>query len=117
VGLDSLDSSLSRPAARAAKGRSFRSLASRFQGPLCELLVSVSLAALAAAALPGIGGLGIFTAAGVRIGHRQAKAGLALQSPDIARFARPGPLGIVREGSFIGIRRGALSAKYLDKAA
>jgi hypothetical protein len=117
VGLHSLDSSLPGTAA-LAKGGSLRNVLSDFQGPLCVVLLSVSLAALAGAALPGVGGLGIFTAAGVRVGYRQAKAGSALQPPGIARFARAGPLGVVRSGSLIDVRRGALSAQYdLDEAA
>jgi hypothetical protein len=117
VGLHSLDSSLPGTAA-LAKGGSLSNVLSYVQGPLCVVLVSVSLAALAGAALPGVGGLGIFTAAGVRVGYRQAKAGLALQPPGIARFARPGPLGVVRSGSLVEVRRGALSAQYdLDEAA
>ena len=38
-------------------------------------VLPISLAALAALALPGAGGLTILTAAGVRVGYRQAKAG------------------------------------------
>ena len=53
-------------------------------------VLPVSLAALAALALPGAGGLVILTAAGVRVGYRQAKAGFALQTAGIARFAGPG---------------------------
>ena len=53
-------------------------------------VLPVSLAALAALALPGAGGLVILTGAGVRVGYRQAKAGFALQTAGIARFAGPG---------------------------
>ena len=56
------------------------------------LPLAVSLAALAAAALPGAGGLVILTGAGVRVGYRQAKAGFALRTAGIARFAGPGPV-------------------------
>jgi len=89
------------------------------------LLLSASLSALAAVALPGAGGLVIFTAAGVRAGYRQAKAGFALRTAGIARFAGPGPLGVVRTGSLVVVRPRALgvvrppplSAGYvLDKA-
>src|SRR6478609_892395 len=73
-------------------------------------VLPISLAALAALALPGAGGLTILTAAGVRVGYRQAKAGLALRTVGIARFARPGsvPLGVVRSGSEVVIRPRAL---------
>ena len=91
-------------------------------------VLPISLAALAALALPGAGGLMILTAAGVRVGYRQAKAGFAVRTAGIARFARPGavPLGVVRSGSLVVIRPralpvvrpGALSAGcLLDKVA
>ena len=92
----------------------------------CELLLVASLWALAAAALPGVGGLGILTATGVRVGYRQAKAGFVLPAAGIARFARPGPLGVVRSGSLVVvrprplrvIRPGAVSAAcLLDEVA
>ena len=71
---------------------------------LHDLPVAVSLAALAAVALPGVGGLVILTLAGVRIGYRQAKAGFVLRTAGIARFAGPGPLGVVRSGSLVVVR-------------
>ena len=71
---------------------------------LHDLPVAVSVAALAAVALPGVGGLVILTLAGVRIGYRQAKAGFVLRTAGIARFAGPGPLGVVRSGSLIVVR-------------
>jgi hypothetical protein len=74
----------------------------------CELLLHASLWALAAVALPGVGGLAVFTAAGVRVGYVQAKAGFVLRAAGIARFAGPGPLGVVRSGSLIGVRPRAL---------
>ena len=91
-------------------------------------VLPISLAALAALALPGAGGLVILTGAGVRVGYRQAKAGFALRTAGIARFARPGavPLGVVRSGSLVVVRPralrvvrpGALSAGcLLDKVA
>lgn len=66
-------------------------------------VLPISLAVLAALALPGVGGLTIFTAAGVRIGYRQAKAGFVVQTSGIACFARPsaGPVGVVRSGSVV----------------
>ena len=91
-------------------------------------VLPISLAALAALALPGAGGLVILTGAGVRVGYRQAKAGFAVRTAGIARFARPGavPLGVVRSGSLVVVRPralrvvrpGALSAGcLLDKVA
>ena len=71
---------------------------------LHDLPVAVSVAALAAVALPGVGGLVILTLAGVRIGYRQAKAGFVLRTAGIARFAGPGPLGVVRSGSLVVVR-------------
>ena len=73
-------------------------------------VLPISLAALAALALPGAGGLVILTAAGVRVGYRQAKAGFVLRTAGIARFARPGavPLGVVRSGSLVVVRPRAL---------
>jgi hypothetical protein len=85
-------------------------LESLFDRPVIEMLVPVSLWALTAAALPGLGGLIIITAAGVRIGYRQAKAGFALHASGIAHFAGPGPLGIVRSGSFVELSPRTLRA-------
>jgi hypothetical protein len=93
-----------------------------------ELLLPVSLWALAAGALPGVGGLVILFSTGARLGYRQAKAGFALRTAGIASFARSGavPLGVVRSGSLVVIRPralrvvrpGALSADHLlDKVA
>jgi hypothetical protein len=44
----------------------------------------------------------------VRIGYRQAKAGFVLRTAGIARFARPGPLGVVRPGALVVVRPGGL---------
>jgi hypothetical protein len=88
-----------------------------------ELLRSPTLMALAVAALPGVGGLVILTAAGVRLGYRQAKAGLAMRTAGIARFAHTGPLGVVRSESLVYVRPrksrvGSVSAiSVLDEAA
>lgn len=65
------------------------------------LLVPISIATLAAVALPGVGGLLVICALGVRIGYRQAKAGWAVHVAGIGRFAGSGPLGVVRSGSLI----------------
>ncbi len=66
-----------------------------------ELLIPASLSALAAVALPGVAGLLIITAAGMRVGYRQAKAALALRTAGVEQFAGPGPLGVVRSGSLV----------------
>ena len=82
------------------------------------LPLAVSLSALAAVALPGVGGLVIITLAGVRVGYRQAKAGFVVRTTGIACFAGPGPLGVVRSGALRVLRPEALSAGYLlDKVA
>jgi hypothetical protein len=102
-----------------------------FRHAYSELVLPASLSALAAVALPGAGGLVILIAAGMRVGYRQAKAGIAVRTPGIARFAGPGPLGVVRSGSLVVVRPrasrvvplrvvrpGALSAGcLLDKVA
>jgi hypothetical protein len=65
------------------------------------LLVPISIATLAAVALPGVGGLFVICALGIRIGYRQAKAGWAIRVAGIGRFAGSGPMGVVRSGSMI----------------
>ena len=60
--------------------------------------------ALAAVALPGVGGLLIVCGAGVRLGYRQAKAGLAVQATAVARFAGSGVAGVARSGSLVALR-------------
>jgi hypothetical protein len=75
-----------------------------------EIAAHLSVAALALAALPGVGGLLILTAAGIRIGYRQAKANFTLRANNLARFARQGPIGIVRSGSLIAVRARRLRA-------
>ena len=81
---------------------------SLLKGAAAALLISVSLWALFTAALPGLGGLAAIGATGVRIGYRQAKAGLALHSTELARFAPAGPIGIVRSDSLIVMRPSAV---------
>jgi hypothetical protein len=97
-----------------------------FQEAFDEIRRSPALAALLLAALPGLGGLLVLTGAGTRLGYRQAKAGIALQTAGIARFARSGPLGVVRSGSLVHVRPrasrvarpGTLGAgRFLDEAA
>ena len=55
---------------------------------LPDLPVTISLATLAAVALPAAGVLVILTLAGARVGYRQDKADFALRTAGIARFAR-----------------------------
>ena len=72
------------------------------------LVIAASLSALAAAALPGLVAFLVPTVAGVGLGYRQAKAGIALRASGIARFAGSGPMGIVRSGSMISLRQSAV---------
>ncbi len=99
-------STVDAPAAHKAESL----LESLFERPVIEILVPVSLWALTTAALPGLGGLLIITAAGVRIGYRQAKAGFVMRATGIAHFAGPGPLGVVRSGSFVELSPRTLRA-------
>lgn len=92
------------PLAPAAAPASARSI---FEHVVEAVLVPASLTALAAIALPGVGALLVVAAAGVRVGYRQAKAGLALRASGIARFAGSGPLGVVRSGSIVALRQRA----------
>ena len=112
--------------ARSASNGAFSMGVQLLQHPYGELLLPVSLWALTTVALPGAGGLVVLTAAGVRVGYRQAKAGFVVQAAGIARFAGPGPLGVVHAGSLVVVRPralrvvrpGALSAGcLLDKVA
>lgn len=66
--------------------------------------VAASLAALVAAAFPGLAGLFLPTAAGARIGYRQAKARTAMRTSGTARFSAVGPIGIVRSGALVTLR-------------
>lgn len=93
---------------------------------ISAIVVPASLSALAALALPGVGGLLILCGAGMRLGYRQAKAAFALRMSGIARFAGPGPLGVVRTGSLVALhlpRPRAVppavsrAARVLDEAA
>lgn len=68
-----------------------------------SVLVPASLTALAAIVVPGVAALLIVCMAGIRVGYRQAKAGLALRLSGIARFAAPGPMGVVRSGGLIAL--------------
>lgn len=82
-----------------------------FEHAVTAVLVPASLTALAALALPGVAALLVVCAAGMRIGYRQAKAALAVRSSGIARFAGPGPLGVVRSGSLISLHDRGQSAR------
>ncbi len=79
-------------------------LGSFLEHTIRALFVPASLSALAAVALPGVGGLLIVCALGVRVGYRQAKALFEVRRAGIACFAGPGPLGVVRSGSLIALR-------------
>ncbi|MGH3640331.1 MAG: hypothetical protein ACRDUX_15030 [Mycobacterium sp.] len=73
-----------------------------------SLVIAASLSAMVAAALPGLVAFLIPTAAGMGVGYRQAKAGIALRGPGMARFAGSGPIGIVRSGSLVALRPSAM---------
>ena len=106
----SRSSSLQPEAAPRAPEGFFGGVRSFLRHALHNLPLAASLAALAAIALPGIGGLVILTLAGVRVGYRQAKAGFVVRTTGTARFARAGPP--------VGVRPRAWNARYLaNKAA
>lgn len=75
-------------------------------------LVAMSLWALISAALPGLGGLFAVGATGVRIGYRQAKAGITLRTTELARFAKSGPIGTVRTGSLVSVHSRTAAADH-----
>jgi len=102
------------PASVPARAGEYESLFDRAFG---ALLVPLSLWALATGALPGLVGLLVVFSAGARVGYRQAKAGFAVRVGGIARFAGPGPLGVVRSGSLValhqrGVRAGGQRTPY-----
>jgi hypothetical protein len=88
-------------AAQGADGNDTLSTVERVIG---AFVASASITALAAIALPGIGGLLATCAAGIRIGYRNAKAGASLPAV-ITRFAGSGPLGVVRSGAQVQLHR------------
>lgn len=96
--------SISGPAPLATQGITPSGVLPALEHAVRALLVPASQLALAALALPGVGGLLIVCAAGIRIGYRQAKAALMLRTSGIARFAGSGPLGVVRSGTLIALR-------------
>lgn len=93
------------PAALSARLGEHQSLVDRAFG---AMLLPLSLWALATGALPGLAGLLVVFGAGIRVGYRQAKAGFAVKVAGIARFARPGPMGVVRAGSLVALHQRAL---------
>jgi hypothetical protein len=97
------DLSLSGTAPPETAGAGPTTVLSLLEHTVRAVLAPASLSALAAIALPGLGGLLIICAAGMRVGYRQAKAALAVRSTGIARFARQGPIGIVRSGSLVAL--------------
>ncbi len=86
-------------------------LRSFLEHTVSALFVPASLSALASVALPGVGGLLIICALGVRVGYRQAKALFEVRRAGIACFAGPGPLGVVRSGSLIALRPRVLGVR------
>jgi hypothetical protein len=80
--------SLPGRAAPASHGAIPMGVGSFLRPALSDLPVAVSLATLAAVALPAVGVLVILTLAGVRVGYRQDKADFALRTEGIARYAR-----------------------------
>jgi hypothetical protein len=99
----SADLSLSGTTPLAVGGAAPADALSFLEHTVKAVLAPASLTALAALALPGIAGLLIICAAGMRFGYRQAKAALAVRTSGISRFARQGPLGVVRSGSLVSL--------------
>ena len=89
------------PAAAAAAASDVLAMVEHMIG---AVVASVSLTALLAVALPGLGALVGACAAGIRVGYRQAKAGAELPGTAISRFVGAGPVGVVRSGSQIAWR-------------
>jgi hypothetical protein len=116
-------SGIASPAQNVVEQTGLRSF---LEHTVSAILVPASLSALAAVALPGVGGLLIICAIGMRFGYRQAKALLEVRRAGIACFAGPGPLGVVRSGSLIALRprasrvarpRAARAASPVEQAA
>jgi hypothetical protein len=107
--------SLSGMAQLAPEGIRPATARSLLQHVVTAVLVPASLTALAALALPGIAGLLVVCAAGIRVGYRQAKAGWALRVSGIARFAGSGPMGVVRSGSLISLHTRTPRVKRLAR--
>jgi hypothetical protein len=99
----SADLSISGTAAPAVEGVRPMDALSLLEHAVRAVLAPASLSALAAFALPGVGGLLIICAAGMRVGYRQATAALTVRTTGISRFAPRGPLGVVHSGSLIAL--------------
>ncbi|MHC9294028.1 hypothetical protein ACRCUN_16325 [Mycobacterium sp. LTG2003] len=119
-----LESKLPAAPAPPEPGESVLSRVSSFIGDITrKLLESPTLMALAIAALPGLAGLLVLTAGGVRLGYRQAKARVAVQVHGIARFVAMEPVAEVRCGALVLLRPRIRSAPkpvvtaVLDEAA
>jgi hypothetical protein len=108
----SADLSLSGTAPLTADGAGPTGALSLLEHTVRAFLAPASLSALAALALPGIAGLLIVCAAGMRVGYRQAKAALAVRTTGISRFARQGPLGVVRSGSLVTLHPRSSSHRH-----
>jgi hypothetical protein len=101
--LASLQPQSAAPALGPATPRHHRSAPGLIADMVTAAVVWVSIWALVYATLPGLGGMLSFGAIGVRIGYRQSSAGIALRSPELARFVRPGPIGVARTGSLVSV--------------
>jgi len=98
-------SSNARAAADAAGPGGLQAFLESYGGlVIVAAAVAASLAALVAAAFPGLAGLFLPTAAGARIGYRQAKARTAMRTSGTARFSAVGPIGIVHSGALVTLR-------------
>jgi hypothetical protein len=107
--------SLSGMAQLAPEGIRPASARSLLEHVVTAVLVPASLTALAALALPGIAGLLVVCAAGMRVGYRQAKAALTMRASGIARFAGTGPMGVVRSGALISLHARPHRVKRVGK--
>ena len=86
-----------------APGGILEKVRSVLQHTVGAMLAPLSVLALAALASPGVAGLLLLGAAGMFVGYRQARAASMLRAVGIARFAKAGPLGIVRPGGFVAV--------------
>ena len=86
-----------------APGGILEKVRSVLQHTVGAVLAPLSVLALAALASPGVAGLLLLGAAGMFVGYRQARAASMLRAVGIARFAKAGPLGIVRSGGLVAV--------------
>ena len=105
----------STSAAPAANGDAAGGVLTTVEKVVGAFVASVSVLAVLALALPGVGGLLLTWAVGIRLGYRQAKAAAALPSLAAARFVGSGPIGAVRSGSQVAL--GSRSARARRSAA